>query len=965
MNKTDILSSYLTKEQQEAIIHKDGPLLIIAGPGAGKTDVIVRRTAYLVREHGINPQNLLVTTFTNKAADELYDRLWRYLGNQAHDIHISTIHSFCQKLLRDHPDSHHWGRTFDILDDREQFLFVYARLRDLGLNRFPKARMGDFLADVISTFNLCTEEMVNPGKFKQEIAERGNQLLGLKKDTPEAIEEYMAIANAYECYLELLQGENLVDFSMLQKITYEMLISGKKIRDEIAEQYKYILVDEYQDTNRLQVLLLKEIAQPDYNICAVGDDDQSIYRFRGSTVKSFLEFENDFPNPKFITLNVNFRATKPLVGVSEKLIKHNESFRREKDLKAHRQLPDYRPVWIHAETCAEEAEMVVKSIADARKNGFIQDYGEIAFLFRSVKYHAQDYLIALEKYKIPFRVISDGGFFDREDIIHLKDLITFCGWKDKWDPRIFEGKLLELHPDTIEAIRKIKEDPSVWIDEELLSKLGVHNQEDRSALKELANLRVQTQNNELSSLLDLFYELLRATGYFERSCKEGMEGMKTGEANAALLNLAQFSALINSFQRLVRTQNTYRFGDYLRTIPARSLDALRPEPEKDAVLIMTIHQAKGLEFPVVIVGSAMEGRFPGRFRPPAYPIPPELRLSKESDSVEENIRDQRRLFYVGITRAENLLIIGSADKVNKRGGGRSSFIANIGEDQFAQSSLLTAEKSMMEKRIKQPAPVRQRLSYSAVHIYMLCPLQYKLMFDCGFAVPQAHLFQFGRLIHEALEIIHNLALNGDKITTATARLVLDKIWKPFRYWKPEQESGLKESGYRYLIRYCEAYSDRFDRVHWVEEPIDLSIGDDVVISGRIDLACKTEKGIEVIDFKVRSRKGFEILKPHLQVRTYGLACCQQEDLKIDRVVIHLLAEEPGRDLEIVQWSEETAREANKTIHEAIASIQSRQFNPSPGAHCRYCDFSNICPSSEIRQIKKITLEEEPTIGAMF
>ena len=965
MNKTEILSSDLTKEQQYAITHKDGPLLIIAGPGAGKTDVIVRRTAYLVREHGIDPKNLLVTTFTNKAANELHDRLWHCLGNQSHDVHISTIHSFCQKLLSDYPDSHPWGGTFDILDDRDQFLFVYARLRDLGLSRFPKGRMGDFLADVVSTFNLCTEEMVDPEKFKQEIETRGTILLELKKDNPEAIEEYMAVANAYECYIELLQGEGLVDFGMLQKITYELLLSDRNVRDEVSERFSYILVDEYQDTNRLQVLLLKEIARPDYNLCAVGDDDQSIYRFRGATVSSFLQFEKDFPDPKTISLNENFRSTPPLVKFSGQLIKFNEPSRRKKDLEAHRQIPDHQPVLIHAETCAKEAELVVRSIVEARKNGFIKDYGEVAFLFRSVKYHAQEYIEALERYQVPFRVVSDGGFFDREDIIHLKDLITFCGWKGKWDPRIFEGKLLELHPHTLEAIRKIKEDPSAWVNEELLLKSGVHDKEDLSALKELANIRVQTQNGEVTSLLDLFYELLRATGYFERSCKQEVKGLTTSESNAALLNMAQFSTLINSFQRLVRTQNTYRFIDYLRTIPSRSLDSLRPDPEEEAALIMTIHQAKGLEYPVVVIGSVMEGRFPGRFRPPKYPIPPELRLSKESENEEENLRDQRRLFYVGITRAENLLIIGSADKVNKRGGGISSFIKDIGEDQFASSSLLRTESKMTEKRDKRTSPVRMKLSYSAVHIYMLCPLQYKLLFDCGFAVPQAHLFQFGKLIHKALEILHNQALRGDRITTATARLVLDKIWKPFPYWKPEQESGLKENGYNYLIRYCEAYADRFRRIHWVEEPIDLNIGDEVVIYGRIDLACKTEKGIEVIDFKVRSRKGFDILKPHLQVKTYGLACCRQKDMQIDRVVIHLLAEEPGNDLEIIRWNEEVAREANNTITDAIAGIQSGIFDPAPGAHCGYCDFNGICPSSATRNIKDTNLKEEPTVGAIF
>lgn len=965
MNKTDILASYLTKEQHDAIVHKDGPLLIIAGPGAGKTDVIVRRTAYLVRKYDIDPKNLLVTTFTNKAADELYDRLWPYLGNQSHDIHISTIHSFCQKLLSEYPDSHPWGRTFNILDNRDQFLFVYARLRDLDLSRFPKGRMGDFLSDVISTFNLCTEEMVDPEKFRQKIEDRGIELLELKKDNPEAIDEYISIANAYECYLELLQGEGLIDFSMLQKITYKLLLSDHNVREEIADRYKYILVDEYQDTNRLQVLILKEIAKPDYNICAVGDDDQSIYRFRGSTVTSFLQFENDFPKPKIIKLNINFRATPPLVGISEKLIKHNESYRREKFLNAHRKSPNYQPVWIHAETCAEEAEMVVNSIVEARKNEFIEDYGDVAFLFRSVKYHAQDYLEALERYKVPFRVVSDGGFFDREDIIHLKDLITFCGWKEKWDPRIFEGKLLELHPDTIEAIRKIKEDPSTWVEEPLLKKLGIYSQDDRNALKELGNIRVQTQNNQMPSLLDLFYELLRVTGYFERNCKQDIEGIKTNEANAALLNLAQFSTLINSFQQLVRTQNTYRFNDYLRTIPSRSLDALRPEPEKEAALIMTIHQAKGLEFPVVVIGSAMEGRFPGRFRPPKYPIPSELKLSQESDDKEVNLRDQRRLFYVGITRAENLLIIGSADKVNKRGGGKSSFIEDIGEDQFQDSTILKIDKNKLEKRSKKPSPVRQRLSYSAVHIYMLCPLQYKLLFDCGFAVSQAHLCQFGKLIHQALEILHNRALKGDKITPATSRIVLDNIWKPFPYWKSEQENALKESGYSYITRYCSAYSDRFQRVHWVEEPLDLSIGDEVVISGRIDLACKTETGIEVIDFKVRSRKGFEILKPHLQVKTYGLACCQKNDLQIERVIIHLLAEETGQDLEIIQWNEEVAKETNEIIHNAIAGIQSNLFNPTPGRHCTYCDFSNICPVSESRKTKEKKVLEEPTIGAIF
>ncbi|MGQ9576305.1 MAG: ATP-dependent helicase [Thermoguttaceae bacterium] len=325
----------LTDAQQAAILHTEGPLLIVAGPGAGKTEVIVRRTARLVLEAGVQPRNILVTTFTNKAADELYDRLWPSLGKAVYDLHISTIHSFCQMLLGEYPDAHPWGRRFEVLDDRRQFLLVYARLGELGLNRFPKARLGDFLADVIATFNLCTEEMVEPARFRQAAEQRGAELLGLKKASPEAVEEYLAVAEAYARYLELLRGEALLDFGMLQRVAYEML-QKEAIRAQVADRFRYILVDEYQDTNRLQVLLLKQIATPRFNICAVGDDDQSIYRFRGATVSSFLNFEEDFPGARTVFLDTNFRATPELVEAASALIAHNAPYRKAKNLRAQR-----------------------------------------------------------------------------------------------------------------------------------------------------------------------------------------------------------------------------------------------------------------------------------------------------------------------------------------------------------------------------------------------------------------------------------------------------------------------------------------------------------------------------------------------------------------------------------------------------------------------------------------------------
>jgi len=943
-----------------------GPLLIVAGPGAGKTDVIVRRTAHLVLEGGVEPRNILVTTFTHKAADELYDRLWRLrpsFGKAIYDLRISTIHSFCQTLLGEYPEAHSWGRRFDVLDDRQQFLFVYARLRDLGLNRFPKARLGDFLADVLATFNLCTEELVDPAVFRDTAGQRGAELLGLKKASAEAVEEYLAVVDAYPRYLELLRGEALLDFAMLQNVAYKML-QNEDVRAQVADRFRYILVDEYQDTNRLQVLLLKEIAKARFNICAVGDDDQSIYRFRGATVSSFLHFEQDFPGPKTIFLDTNFRAAPELVEAASALIAHNAPDRKDKALRAHRP-SGHRPVLVPAETCADEAEAVVKAVVDRRRSGMIASYNDIAFLFRSVKYHAQEYLQALERHGVPYTVVADGGFFDREEILHLKDLITFCGWKQNWDPRMLQGKLLELHPKTLEAIARSWLDPSAWVDESALNKLGISDPDERRVLRELATVRVRTQDGEVGTLLELFYGILQATGYFERCCGRGGAPDGGRECEAALLNLGQFSSLLATFQRLVRTQNAYRFGEYLRSLPARSLDALRPEPSDEAVRVMTVHQAKGLELPVVVIGSAMKGRFPGRFHPPKYPLPPELRLSGERDDAPENLRDQRRLFYVAVTRAQDLLIIGAPEKVARRGGGASVFVEEIGTERLDRVDDLPRTAKGSKAPPKAHAPARQRLSFSALHSYLLCPLQYKLLYECTFAVPQAHWSQFGHVMHHALELLHRRAAAGEQVSPATASLVLEEVWRPMPFRKPAHEKRLKETGREYLIRYCEAHGDRFTRVQWVEEPLELPLRDDLVVTGRLDLACRGDEGLEVIDFKVRSRKGLNLLRPDVQVQTYALACERAKETAVGRLIVHLLAEPPGSDQEFYPWRPDTRQGIEATLNEAADGIRVGRFAPASGPHCVLCDFHGLCPVSATRsdKVAGATGEDEPGSGA--
>jgi len=953
-----------TEEQKEAITHTTGPLLIIAGPGAGKTEVIVRRTANLVLNAGVNPHNILVTTFTNKATDELYDRLWKYLDRDSQEITISTIHSFCQRLLSEHPEAHPWGKSFEVLADIDQYLFVYARLKDLGLSKFPKGWQGEFLSDVVGFLSLCTEELVNADSLAERAEKDGAGLLGLKGKNKEGAEEYIAVAEAYGKYLDLLYEEKLLDFAMLQKVCYEMLSNNAQVKSEVSKRYQYILVDEYQDTNRLQVSILKLIAAPDNNLCAVGDDDQSIYRFRGATPSSFIKFKMDFPGAKEVPLTINFRSTEEIVKATSSLIEHNNPERMQKDLRSGRSGDAHPPILIKAETCAEEADKVVKFIIKAKENGLIGSYGDVALLFRSVKHHAEDYLAALEKHDIPLIVKGEGGFLGREDIISVRDLITFCGWKQKWNPECLQGKLLLLEPDTIEAIKKCAEAPEEWLEKRTLEKMGIKNHQDRKVLQDLAETRVRLQSGEIKSILDLFYELLSSTGYFTRCCKSCANDSK---ADGALLNLGVFSGLIGSFQRLVRSQNSYRFGEYLRSLPPRMLDEARPEQITEAIKIMTVHQAKGLEFPVVVIGSALNGRFPGRFHPQKYPIPKQLKLSEEKDDEVENLRDQRRLFYVAATRAENLLIVGAPEKVAKRGSGMSRFITEIGEKTFVGNSCLESRLPHFGRREKEHAPKSQRISFSAIQSYLLCPFLYRLLNDCEFEVAQAHWFQLGHNLHHALELLHRQAQAGSQITLGKAAEIFESSWRSNPYWSPEREKTLKETGLRYLTSYCQNHSERFQRILWVEEPIEFRFSEEFVITGRIDLACQWQDGIEVVDFKARTKKGKEILHPDFQTYTYALACENEngKKAKVNRLIIHYLAEKPGNDIEELMWDREIGDNALERLQRALEGIKGGRFDPSPGPSCRFCDFHNLCPASKSEGNPMTQSEDEPGIGATF
>ncbi|MBS3819766.1 ATP-dependent helicase, partial [bacterium] len=482
-------SIQLTPSQKEAVSYLKGPLLIIAGPGSGKTEVISSRAAHLISSGAAQPKNILVTTFTEKAALELKDRIQRKLPHTNVELmQVSTIHSFCYTLLRQFQSASPFPRGFWVLDEAAQLLFIYSRRKELGLSQVMKGRESDFYSSVLQTFNHATEELVDPDQY---IAACQDSLKKASDEDQADWEEKLQVARAYKKYLRLLLDSNATDFSNLQRHTLDMLNHHPEILRQIQDRYTEVLIDEYQDTNMVQELILGKIAEPHMHYTVVGDDDQSIYRFRGATVKNILGFckkyQKKCPALKTVKLEDNFRSLEPIINHSGRLIRFNQK-RAPKNLCCHRR--DYKNdiLYIHQRTAAQEAQAVVSVLNKLLHDGTIKRYGDIALLLRSVRSYAQPYLEALTQKKIPHIVTRDGYFFKRDDISEIYHLFLFLATSKAWGDKFVRCSIFSFKKETEAALKKYKKDLTALDSPEKLKNIGVTDPQDREKLAQLIHL---------------------------------------------------------------------------------------------------------------------------------------------------------------------------------------------------------------------------------------------------------------------------------------------------------------------------------------------------------------------------------------------------------------------------------------------------------------------------------------------
>ena len=602
----------LNERQKEAVLATEGPVLVLAGAGSGKTTVLVNRIAYMISEKHIRPWNILAITFTNKAAREMKDRIERLLGDTAKDMWIGTFHSVCVRILRSCIDLLGYNRDFVIYDTADTKTVMKECLRELDIDEksFP-------VRNVLSIISNAKNDLMDAATFENVY----------KSDYRMSI-----IAKIYYRYQTKLRKNNAVDFDDIILNTVKILSENPDVLSKYQDKFRYILVDEYQDTNNSQYLLINLLAQANRNLCVVGDDDQSIYKFRGANIGNILNFEDDYSDVQKITLDQNYRSTQNILDAANSVISNNKG-RMGKSLWTSN--GDGNRVYVYTGTNEyDEARYIARQI----KKHFDEQgsFSDCAILYRT---NAQSRVIEemLMRESVPYKVLSGLRFYDRKEI---KDIIAYL--RVVYNPnddvslaRIINEPKRKIGNATLEKARNIAREKETSL-YDVISHADDYP-EFKTAIKKLLSfseiIQLLIKLKDTVTIEELTGRILNDTGYMPALVMED-----TTESKTRIENLGEFISVITEFEKNEETGNT--LGEFLENISLVS-DIDGYDENEDSAVLMTIHSAKGLEFPIVFLSGLEEGLFPG------------MRSMESDDDIEE----ERRLCYVAITRAKEQLYI--------------------------------------------------------------------------------------------------------------------------------------------------------------------------------------------------------------------------------------------------------------------------------------------------------------------
>ena len=678
----------LNEKQKEAVISTEGPCLVIAGAGSGKTKVLTHKIAYLIKEKYIKPWNILAITFTNKAANEMKERIGGLIGEGINDMWVGTFHSICIRVLRRYIDRIGYNSDFLIFDTSDQKTLVKECIKEANLDDKIFTDRG-----VLSEISNAKNEMLTPMQYKAR-----------------TVGEYRKekIADIYDRYQRKLQKNNAVDFDDIINLTINILTENPDVLEYYSEKFKYVLVDEYQDTNKAQFTLITLLSSRHGNITVVGDNDQGIYSFRGADITNILNFEKDFPGTKIIKLEQNYRSTKAILDAANAVIKHNEK-KYEKNLWTEQE-GGHVPVVCRVPNEYEEANFVVEQINHLKREEYYKN-SDFAILYR-MNAQSRSMEDILRRENIPYKIIGGLKFYERKEI---KDAIAYLRLIQNSADNISLQRVINepkrgIGQTSLEKISNIAEINGISMYEVIknaeqygLNKIFLNSREFISIIEEIS-----AKKDEML-ISEIIKEVLSKTGY-----TKALELENTDQAKTRIENLDEFLTVAMEFEE----QNADNsLSEFLEGITLSS-DIDNMEETEDSVTLMTLHTAKGLEFPVVFLIGMEEGIFP----------------SYRSIGEQRELEEERRLCYVGITRAKEYLYLTCAEQRTIFGSTTCNKISRFLEE--IPDELLEKQGSKENKLAEKEW---QYGNSSSVKSYISVPNKQKTTASFGFRTAESFL----------------------------------------------------------------------------------------------------------------------------------------------------------------------------------------------------------------------------------
>ncbi|MDI9387093.1 MAG: ATP-dependent DNA helicase [Spirochaetota bacterium] len=942
------------KGQRLAIETVDGPVLITAGPGTGKTYTLVQRAIYLIEVHGVQAEQILIATFTEKAAKELITRITNELEKKniavnINEMYIGTFHSICLRIVKEHLEHTKLKKNYRILDQFDQYYTVFQNMR--AFQNIPEIETVLSIkgmwqqANQICTFvNTLAEELVDPKELQKDL-------------NPEIV----VLGHIFEVYKEILLENNLMDFSAIQTEAYWLLKNNSDVLKDIQTKIQYIMIDEYQDTNYIQEQLVFLLGDTHKNICVVGDDDQGLYRFRGATIRNILEFPEKFSEGecKIIPLVINYRSNSNIVDFYNNWMVttsgkdfqfHWDKFRYDKTIKPHAISDLKSPAVVKLSSDDNENEWheaILTFIKELMTSGKISDYNQLAFLFNSVKHERVINLAAyLENNGINVYSPRSDMFFQREEIQTLIGCLILLF--PKYVMGLEEKAYKYLQPEHYDYYFSCIKIANVYLEKP-------ESSDFRKWIRRHGKIHADLKNTTDYSFSGLLYQIFEFSPFskiLDIDMNLGVFDMRP------VRNLSLFTQITGKFEYLHRIDVfsgkkidksvELFFNQYLRLLFNGGLNEYEDDAEyapSGCVSFLTIHQSKGMEFPVVFVDSLA-----------SYPRKAYNEIIKEVEATYfkrqafepyEEIKyfDFWRLYYTAFSRAQDLLILTCNE-------GKRTPSKYFREIYTAIPNADTLDLSEFDFKKVKDVNLKNTFSFTShINVYETCSLQYKFYKELEFAPVRVSAMLFGILVHQTIEDIHKAAIRKEENLITTENITnwfesnYSSLIKSERTYlaEPQKNAALKQ-----VLRYVERRAIAWEHIQEAEVSVSL-VKPDYIIDGKIDLIKGENNSIEIVDFK--SEKKPDIFKDaerleyyRRQLQLYAYLVEKRTNQKVSKMHLYYTGEEDGVPMISYPYQKTAIDATVAAFDDTVQKILKKEYTyrASSEKTCRECDFRFYC-----------------------